>query len=104
MKRKTLQVEQVVLGHWLAWADQDGWPIEYLKIDASGFDVDAFETSGKYMYRILRVELRVWADECARPWKGMLLCTQVVQKMATFGYRPAYGQQCKDFVSQCGNR
>lgn len=91
----------VVLGNWLKWEDGGGWPIDFLKIDAQGLDIDVLRSSEEYMHRILRVELEVPSDACGQLYVGSLHCSDIVKVMAELGYTAAYNRSCADFNGKC---
>ena len=94
---------KTVLGEWLAWEGGSGWPIEYLKIDAQGFDLGVFESAGTaLMPRIRHVEMEMVKDTCAPMYEGALRCTEMVARMAAHGYRPNKSCETAKFAGAKG--
>lgn len=90
-----------VIGEWLALEGGGNWPIDYLKIDAQGLDMEILRSAEDLVQSVLRVELELPADECERMYNGSLTCSEIVEAMAQLGYSPAYGQKCSYFLSKC---
>mmetsp|Transcript_61547 Transcript_61547/g.170650 ORF Transcript_61547/g.170650 Transcript_61547/m.170650 type:complete len:346 (-) Transcript_61547:42-1079(-) len=92
---------RTVLGSWLAWQSGGGWPIDYLKIDAQGFDVEVLRSAGELLPRIRRVLLEVPADECEPLYVGSMHCSEIVAALAGLGYAAAYNRSCAQFLGVC---
>jgi len=88
---------QTVLGSWLAWQSGGGWPVEYLKIDAQGFDVEVLRSAKEFLPRILRVLIEVPGDACEPLYHGSPHCSEIVQALASLGYVTAYNRSCSHF-------
>jgi hypothetical protein len=59
-------------------------------VDAQGFDLDVFESSGKHMHRINKVILEVQREVCPRMYKDQPVCPEVLERMRAHGYIPAH--------------
>jgi len=90
-----------VLGSWLAWEEGGGWPIDYLKVDAQGFDVEVVRSAGDELSRIMRVMLEVPRDGCERMYKGSLHCSEIIVAMKEMGFVPAYDRHCRPASIPC---
>lgn len=86
---------------WLAWRHGSGWPIDFLKLDAGGMEIEVLRSAGKQLPRILRVQLDVHGDSCPRLYIGSLTCSETVAAMQDLGYHVAYNRSCTDFEDRC---
>jgi len=92
---------KTVLDRWLAWEGGGGWPIDYLKIDAQGFDIEVLRSAGDRLPRILRVLMEVPGDTCKPMYEGSNGCSGIMTLMADMGYQVAYNRSCADFDGVC---
>mmetsp|Transcript_46147 Transcript_46147/g.144539 ORF Transcript_46147/g.144539 Transcript_46147/m.144539 type:complete len:383 (-) Transcript_46147:37-1185(-) len=93
---------RTVLGSWLAWPSGGGWPIDYLKIDAQGLDLEVLRSAGDALLpRVLRVEMEVPGDACRPMYEGSPGCSAIFAAMAHMGYTEAYNRSCADFAGVC---
>lgn len=100
----TLEVRHVpgirldtVLGKWLG----NGMPVDFLKLDARGLDVEVLRSAAEHLPRIRRVQLAVLGNRCERTYKGSPLCSEVVKSMQELGYKVAYNRSCTDYGDYC---
>lgn len=92
---------RTVLGQWLAWQSGGGWPVDYLKIDAQGFDVEVLRSAGELLPRIRRVLIEVPGDACEPLYHGSMHCSEIVAALAGLGYVAAYNRSCGQFLGRC---
>jgi len=95
----SIRLETVL--RWLAWEGGLGWPIDYLKLDSSGLDVEVLRSAGELLPRILRVNMGIFSDSCRPIYQGSLRCSQTVEAMLALGYKAAYNRSCAHFGGRC---
>lgn len=86
---------EVVIRDWL----RDEHDIAHVKIDAQGYDIQAFKTAGRSMHRIKRALFEVWADRCRPLYVGQLQCRAVLGDMRALGYTVAHGDTDEGFCA-----
>ena len=86
---------------WLAWQGGGGWPIDYLKLDARGLDMEVLRSAGDLLPRVLRVQIDIQGDSCEPMYEGSLTCSDTVKAMREMGYTAAYNRRCGDFDGIC---
>lgn len=77
-----------ILSKWLP-----NWEIEYLKVDAQGFDLAVFESARDLKHRIKAVSFETVGDSCPTLYKGQPKCSEVVATMRKHGFEPGEAQK-----------
>ena len=77
---------QTVLSKWLAWRGGGGWPINFVKVDAQGFDLQAVLSAGPLISRLRVVQLEVQRDTCEMMYAGQPNCSTVYDTMRRQGF------------------
>lgn len=72
-----------VLSRWIPDLD-----VEYLKVDAQGFDLTVFESAGVQMKRFKSVSFETVSDTCPVLYKNQPRCSEVLAKMKSHGFEP----------------
>lgn len=106
-KSKSTDVRQVpaftlnTLLRLLSWKHEGGWPIDYLKLDARGLEVEILRAASRGLSRIHRVEIKMPGDACSKMYEGSLSCSEIVASMEQLGYKAAYNRSCENFKGNC---
>ena len=70
-------------------------PIELIKLDAQGADLEIVLSANASRSLIRRVSLEVISEDCDVLYDGQPKCVEVVLKMAAIGFEPASPVNCK---------
>ena len=88
----------VPLSQLLRWI---GRPVDFIKIDAQGMDVQIVQSGGDMLRNVRRVLLEVVSDDCKPVYQNQPRCSEVVQRMAGLGFAPLTPLPCHPLM---GNR
>ena len=86
------QVHTVPLRKLLSWI---GRPVDFVKIDAQGMDLEVVKSGGDQLKNVKRLLLEVIADDCRPVYEGQPTCTEVFAQMRAFGFTPLTPIPCK---------
>ena len=84
----------VTLRTLLAWVGPER-PIDLIKVDVQGPDMDVIESGGELLHRVQRFVLEIVADDCAPNYANQRSCSQVVAAAASLGFEPALPLACR---------
>ena len=84
-------VWSVPLRQLLRWIDR---PVEFMKIDAQGLDLDIVASGGDQLHLVQRVALEVISDDCKPVYLDQPRCTAVMMHMAQLGFEPLTPMPC----------
>lgn len=70
-----------VLGSWLK-----GREVEWVKIDAQGFDVQLVQAAGEYKKQLKKISMETTKDSCDVMYEGALKCSEMYQAMTELGF------------------
>ena len=87
----------VPLRQLLLWIDR---PIDFLKIDAQGMDVDIVTSGGDMLHLVRRVLLEVVSDDCKPVYTNQPRCSEVVKRMRALGFEPLAPIPCSPPISR----
>lgn len=75
----------------LAWV---GRPVDFLKVDAQGMDLEVVRSGGPLLHRVRRVALEVVCDDCSELYASQPRCSEVLRQMERFGFVPVAPTPC----------
>lgn len=81
----------VPLRQLLEWI---GRPVDFVKIDAQGMDLEIVASGGAMLRNVRRVLLEVISDDCRPVYESQPRCSEVVSRMATLGFVPLTPLPC----------
>ena len=84
-------VYTVPLRQLLQWI---GRPVDFVKIDAQGMDMEIIRSGGLLLKSVRRVLLEVISDDCKPVYEGQPRCSEVVRSMAALGFAPLTPLPC----------
>ena len=82
----------VPLRQMLEWIDR---PVEFLKIDAQGMDLDIVTSGGSMLHLLQRVLLEVISDDCKPVYLNQPRCSEVIARMGSLGFKPLTPIPCE---------
>ena len=90
--KKGRQVWTVPMRKLLEWI---GRPVDFVKIDAQGMDLEVFKSGGHMLSLVRRVLLEVISDDCKPVYQNQPTCSTVVEELAALEFEPLTPLPCK---------
>lgn len=82
----------VPLSQLLKWI---GRPVDFVKIDAQGMDLEIVTSGGDMLRNVRRVQMEVISDDCKAIYENQPQCSEVISRMQSLGFEPLSPIPCK---------
>jgi len=89
--RERRAVPTVPFTNLLQWIDR---PVQLVKIDAQGMDLDIVRSAGARRTLLRRVVVEVVSDDCDVLYEGQPPCSKILREMAALQFEPATPVRC----------
>ena len=89
--KKGRQVWAVPMRKLLEWI---GRPVDFVKVDAQGMDLEVFKSGGQMLSHVRRVQLEVISDDCKPVYQHQPTCSTVVEELRMLGFVPLTPLPC----------
>ena len=90
---------ETVIGKWL-----EGRTVDYLKVDAQGYDLEILRSAGRFRHKIKLVDMEAPCDaagSASRLYKAASTCRGTVEEMVRLGFQPRFDPSicttCEDY-------